>query len=479
LSNSPPKKPKLPIEGATSDFASFAGLEIPKPKDWQAFQRACVILYQEELQDPNAKAYGRHGQGQDGIDILGKRNGDRNHRVGIQCKRIAKPLTKKEIREHCDAAIKLDASLKEIIFATTAPDDTKATRAAIAVERELEVKGYSIHVEIFGWESLQVKICQHPKAVRAFYPSAFASQVARTDLAESTSSTNLATDVASIVVERLEQSGVVTQQSEIDDPKLKGEDPGLHARIDTLRDLFTKHQQFVVAESEFLKLLDSDQLDEKPWAQFRVHTNLASIEIDLGRQAEAAKRFRIASNIRPHDSMARANLALAHTIEGDYETAMSLAREALQADPPAKHAVGYLLQAAALSSWEGDPGDLIPPHFKNTKYADLGLAEFYRRRKVPDWQIRCLEIAARHPDIREIRHNEAVAILSMALGEYQSDDRQVPSPEQIKNAADWMVELANLRLSTGFADTHDLSADVNNAALLLRISGRHAECEAL
>jgi cellulose synthase operon protein C len=35
--------------------------EIPKPKDWQAFQRLCVLLFQAELNDPNAQEYGRVG----------------------------------------------------------------------------------------------------------------------------------------------------------------------------------------------------------------------------------------------------------------------------------------------------------------------------------------------------------------------------------------------------------------------------------
>jgi hypothetical protein len=43
--------------------------DIPKPKDWQAFQRACVILFREELRDPNAQESGRSGQVQGGIDV--------------------------------------------------------------------------------------------------------------------------------------------------------------------------------------------------------------------------------------------------------------------------------------------------------------------------------------------------------------------------------------------------------------------------
>ncbi|MDQ0346704.1 hypothetical protein [Ancylobacter vacuolatus] len=36
--------------------------EIPKPKDWQAFQRNCVLLFRAALNDPHAQEYGRAGQ---------------------------------------------------------------------------------------------------------------------------------------------------------------------------------------------------------------------------------------------------------------------------------------------------------------------------------------------------------------------------------------------------------------------------------
>jgi cellulose synthase operon protein C len=67
-------------------FSVTAAQEIPRPKDWQDFQRGCVVLFQAELRDPHAQEYGRHGQKQRGIDILGRRNGVHDHFVGIQCR---------------------------------------------------------------------------------------------------------------------------------------------------------------------------------------------------------------------------------------------------------------------------------------------------------------------------------------------------------------------------------------------------------
>lgn len=57
-------------------FSVTAAQEIPRPKNWQDFQRGCVVLFQAELKDPHAQECGRHGQKQRGIDILGRRNGE-------------------------------------------------------------------------------------------------------------------------------------------------------------------------------------------------------------------------------------------------------------------------------------------------------------------------------------------------------------------------------------------------------------------
>lgn len=57
--------------------------EIPKPKDWQALQRGCVILFRDELNDPNTVEYGRGGQDQGGTDVIGRRNGDSKHYAGV------------------------------------------------------------------------------------------------------------------------------------------------------------------------------------------------------------------------------------------------------------------------------------------------------------------------------------------------------------------------------------------------------------
>jgi hypothetical protein len=176
--------------------------EIPKPKDWQALQRGCVVLFQAELKDPHAQEYGRNGQKQRGIDVLGRRNGDPNHFVGVQCRDVATPLKKATILTDCREALTIRAGLKEIIFATTAPSDTRATDAAIEVERELRAEGHDITVVVYAWPDLELRIALHETAYNVFFPGAVASSASFTKEQVDP----LSVSIADVVATRLQQS---------------------------------------------------------------------------------------------------------------------------------------------------------------------------------------------------------------------------------------------------------------------------------
>jgi hypothetical protein len=456
--------------------------EIPKPKDWQAFQRNCVLLFRAELKDPNAQEYGRAGQKQGGIDILGKRIGAPDHYVGVQCRHIAKPLKEAAILKECQAAVELKADLKEIIFATTAPDDTKATDAAIAVEQKLRSEGHDLRVVVYGWGQLQTLIAVHEVAYTAFCPSIVATSASQLPATKPSPNADSTNQLATEVVKRLLQvGGVALPPRESGTDASGGEDPALHARIDIYRDLFKEHSQPQLAERKLLALLETEPLDGKPWARFRIETNLGAIACDLGREADGAARFEAAHALRPDDPNAIANLALARTIQGRFEEAMDLARKALDATPRADHAIGYLLQAAARSTWQGDPESLIPPDLVGSEHADLGLAEFFRRRDVPGWAERTLELYRRHPDVDAFKRIGAVAVLTLALEAraFLPGGKVPVTPEDLNRAADDMKAVAEHCLDIDFDDRHDLAAYLNNAAVLLRLADRHAECAAL
>ncbi|MBM7482342.1 tetratricopeptide (TPR) repeat protein [Bradyrhizobium sp. USDA 3686] len=471
----PPQLTGLPVHPPLPSFSVTAGQEIPKPKDWQDFQRGCVALFQAELNDPHAQEYGRNGQKQLGIDVLGRRDGVHDHFVGIQCRRYDKPLKKAAILKDCRDALSIKAGLKEIIFATTCPSDARATDAALEVEAELRAEGHDLKVILYSWSDLELKICQHQAALPYFFPAAIASTAAQSMKLDSASVLAIAEAVARVL-----PAAQALVPADVKAPTDSSEDPALHAKIDLWRDLFRTKNAFVHAKEGLLELKSKEDLSGKPWADFRIETNLGSVAINLGRHDEAAAHFERAYSIRPNDCNAIANLALARTIMGRHEEAMELAKVALDSTPRSDQAVSYLLQAAARSSWQGDPETLIPVDLVGSVHADLGLAEFLRKRNAPDWAERTRELARNHLDLPEFRRLDAIAVLELALGpDVFVGKPGIVSRTDLERAADETLAMADACLASAYADQYDLMAYVNNAAVLLRLTGRQADCEAL
>lgn len=451
--------------------------EIPKPKDWQAFERGCLILFREELRDPTMISFGRGGQDQGGIDLLGRRGGSPDHIVAVQCRRKRKHDKPDTILSNCRAAIALDLDIKELIFATIAPNDVNATVTAHNVEKRLRAEGHDLKVVIYGWGNLEEMIGRHEEAYRFFFPAAVASYVGMEQGAPQIDADRFAISVA----KHLGVLGVTVATAAVESLDITAEDPGLHGRIDVLRNVFKEDGQAAIAERRLLDTLNSAELDAKPGARFRVESILGSIAIDAGREQEGASRFENAHALRPDDSDAIARLALARTIQGRHAEAMDLAREVLGQDDAKEFVVGFLLQAAARSGWQGDPEDLVPERFRGSAAADLGLAEFWRLREAPDWARRSLDLAARHADLPEFRRVRGLATLSLLVsaGAVVPGVRTPLDQQAIQRGADDLKAVAEHCLAVGYATGNDLVAHLANAGAMLRLAGRYDECEAL
>jgi hypothetical protein len=63
----------------------LSNTHLPKPKNWEDFERSVRVLFECFLNDPNTQLHGRQGQSQHGVDVYGQR--ENNQWVGIQCKK--------------------------------------------------------------------------------------------------------------------------------------------------------------------------------------------------------------------------------------------------------------------------------------------------------------------------------------------------------------------------------------------------------
>jgi hypothetical protein len=93
-----------------------ASTQVPRTSDPAVFQRQCKVLFEQVLKDPNVQEYGSSGQGQQGVDLLGRRRHvSLDHWVGIQCKLTikAQKLKKGTVRHEATLALAFQPPLKE------------------------------------------------------------------------------------------------------------------------------------------------------------------------------------------------------------------------------------------------------------------------------------------------------------------------------------------------------------------------------
>ena len=136
-------------------MTDFSSISIPKPLNWQDFERNCRILFGYILNDPCAQLNGRSGQRQNGVDIWGRRGAQGTNWVGVQCKGknadYGHDVTEKELRTEVKKALKFRPTLKEFILATTAPRVEIYRDISVALLRNVVLPGNGFRDYLHRW----------------------------------------------------------------------------------------------------------------------------------------------------------------------------------------------------------------------------------------------------------------------------------------------------------------------------------------
>jgi hypothetical protein len=133
-------------------MSTLAGVGLPKPKDWQDFERKTRQLFASVLSDPNVQMHGRSGQPQHGVDIWGYRNNERSRAVGIQCKRVDDRISAAELEAEVEKAKCFDPPITEFFLVTTASRDAKLQAKARKLTDDLSRSHRPFLVAVWGWE---------------------------------------------------------------------------------------------------------------------------------------------------------------------------------------------------------------------------------------------------------------------------------------------------------------------------------------
>ncbi|HEO1839549.1 TPA: restriction endonuclease [Acinetobacter baumannii] len=142
----------------------LSNFRIPPPVDGRIFETMCCQLWALEWNYHLSQLNGRPGQKQNGVDIWGYLNGNKNELCAIQCKVRNNSITKNEIKEEVAKAEKFDSALKFYTIATTAKVDVEIQNYV----RELSKK-YNFIINVLGWEQITLLLDKYPDVYNIYY----------------------------------------------------------------------------------------------------------------------------------------------------------------------------------------------------------------------------------------------------------------------------------------------------------------------
>ncbi|MEM7203298.1 MAG: SUMF1/EgtB/PvdO family nonheme iron enzyme [Planctomycetota bacterium] len=146
---------------------AVTAIQLPPPSRWQDLESLCRDLFAALWDDPQAKAHGRPGEAQQGVDVYGTARG---RRAGVQCKLKSEiagaRLRPDEIRAELAKARQFAPLLQEFTIVTTAARSAADQR----VEREWnDDPDRPFDLAIFGWDDVVERLAGQPDVLALHY----------------------------------------------------------------------------------------------------------------------------------------------------------------------------------------------------------------------------------------------------------------------------------------------------------------------
>lgn len=425
-----------------------ASTQISKTSDPAVFQRQCKVLFEHVLGDPNVQEYGSSGQGQQGVDLLGRRrNLSLDHWVGIQCKLTIKAakLKKGTVRHEATLALAFQPPLKEYIIATTADDDAAAQSEAALVTNEQAGLGRDFTVQVWGWQTLQTHVLQYETAINAFSPDAFPHLKrllkGQDQIQEQVSEVGQTQVVMLEILRRIEgqtaSAGAVIASAAVwDDSSV---DSLLDRQIDEYREMLSMGQPRTA-----LRLLEGLWSSLPPSVEgrirFRIQTNIAACKFHLDDHKSAGALYLNAYEHAPTEPKAAPLKVLGHILLGQLAEAREFGLASLGGNCDQGLLVAYLIMTAKLLPDEDDPFGIISPELEHDPSVAVAKIDYLRTRSDRGawWQL-AHNAHARHPDNESLRRFAAEADIDEGC-QWADDHARTVLPTELRQR---VIEAAN------------------------------------
>lgn len=149
-------------------MTSIYSLEVPKPKNWQDFEAIALDALRLRWNSPDLSANGRPGQKQKGVDIFGP--DDIGRRIGVQCKRYAKPLKFELVKAEVENSDAFEPALNTIYIATTQDRDAKL-QMEVRLYSDKRVAAGKSAVGLLFWDDIVGGLGMNPSTFKSHYPN--------------------------------------------------------------------------------------------------------------------------------------------------------------------------------------------------------------------------------------------------------------------------------------------------------------------
>ncbi|AOH85767.1 hypothetical protein AWL63_19255 [Sphingomonas panacis] len=370
------------------------------PTDDKVFESNCIPLFAGLLNDPNVKLLGTRGKKQFGLDLIGKRDRDPAQPVGIQCKLITRgaKLTEAVIRKEVSQAMGIKPALTEFYIVTTATDEPAHDFLAIELAQDQAKLGRTVDIQIWGWDTLQEKIRNDPKALAAFDPDYSASTRRLLELGSETLSGQAEIRAQNEQTHQHLEVILATITTSPLDTARSAFDQHLDAQIDQYRDMLNAGKPRTALG--LLEVLDKS-LDDANAASIRarVKVNIAITRMKLGDETGTGTLLEEAYALNPTDPRTRANRILALAIKGDLAGAWAFAQEVLTEDPGNAGAAALAFQVASMDKVDRDPMAIVPADLLDDHGVRIHQISYLRQKGAPDsWWALAAETLERFPD---------------------------------------------------------------------------------
>ncbi|HHV08658.1 MAG TPA: hypothetical protein GXX75_00040 [Clostridiales bacterium] len=146
---------------------TLKNMEIPKPKDWQDFERLVESYAQIKWPGCLVALFGGNGQRQYGVDIF-IRNKEKNY-IGIQCKKVNR-LSYSQIEKEIEKAMGFKPGLKHYYIAASVSRNAVLQEKVNIFNSQCNNEKIPFTVDIIFWEDIIELIMTDGKVFGQHYP---------------------------------------------------------------------------------------------------------------------------------------------------------------------------------------------------------------------------------------------------------------------------------------------------------------------